>query len=426
MTTGGNSDGRTLRILWVKVGGLWPVNSGGRLRSFHLISELSRRHEVTVFTTHKPEEDGAALAPHLPRCALVTSVPHALPKPGSAGFVSALLRSWLTPLPVSLYKCRSAALTAEVARALASGEFDLCVADFLHAMPNVVPQGDTPVVLFAHNVEYMIWQRMSETSVSPWRRMLLELEWRKTRRYESRACRRVDLTIAVSEDDRRLLGAGAPESRIEAIPTGVDVDYFEAGESTLEDPGEIVFTGSMDWFPNEDAMRHFFDAILPLLRREVPDVSMTVVGRNPSRELRDAAATAGVTVTGTVDDVRPYIRRAAVYVVPLRIGGGTRLKIYEALAMGKAVVSTSIGAEGLPLEEGVHILRADDPDAFAGKILDLLRNPLQRQQLGRAARRLMEQEYSWSRAAQDFERHCRTVVLRAQPSRRAFIQTIQD
>jgi glycosyltransferase involved in cell wall biosynthesis len=134
------------------------------------------------------------------------------------------------------------------------------------------------------------------------------------------------------------------------------------------------------------------------------------VGRNPSRQLRETAATAGVTVTGTVDDVRPYMRRAAVYVVPLRIGGGTRLKIYEALAMGKAVVSTTIGAEGLPLEEGVHILRADDPEAFAGKVLDLLRDRTRRRELGTAGRRLMEQEYSWSRVARDFERHCRALV----------------
>ena len=401
---------RSLRILWVKVGGLWPLNSGGRLRSFHIISELSRHHQVTVLTTHEPEEDGEELARHLPRCTLVTSVPHALAKRGGIGFLWALTRSWLTPLPVSVHKCRSAALAAEVVRVSAGVHFDLCVADFLYAVPNVALEGTTPVVLFEHNVEYVIWQRTSANSTNPLRRAALQLEWRKMRRYEKRACRRVKLTITVSEDDRLLLGKDAPESRIEAIPTGVDVDYFHAGDGALEQPAEIVFTGSMDWHPNEDAMLHFIDAILPLLRREVPEVSVTIVGRNPSRQLRDAASTAGVSVTGTVDDVRPYIRRAAVYVVPLRIGGGTRLKIYEALAMAKAVVSTTIGAEGLPLQEGVHILRADDPDAFAGKVLDLLRYPARRRELGTAGRRLMEQEYSWSRVAQDFARHCQTLV----------------
>jgi len=411
-----NAD-RSLCILWVKVGGLWPLTSGGRLRSFHIISELSRHHEVTVLTTHEPEEDGTLLARQLPRCALV-SVPHVLAKRGGMGFLWALMRSWLTPLPVSVYKCRNAELTAEVARVTAAGHFDLCVADFLYAVPNVDLDGAMPVVLFEHNVEYMIWQRTSANTRNPGRRALLELEWRKMRRYESRACRDADLTIAVSEDDRRLLGENAPQSRIEAIPTGVDLDYFQPGDGTgdnagqvaREQPAEIVFTGSMDWHPNEDAMFYFIDSVLPLLRREVPEISLTIVGRNPSQLLREAAITAGVTVTGTVDDVRPYIRRAAVYVVPLRIGGGTRLKIYEALAMGKAVVSTTIGAEGLPLEEGVHIVRADDAGAFSMKVLELLRDRTRRQELGTAGRRLMEQEYSWSRVAQDFGRHCQTVV----------------
>lgn len=410
MTAAVDSEDRSLHILWVKVGGLWPLNTGGRLRSFHIISELSRHHAVTVLTTHEPEEDGEALAGQLPRCARVTSVPHALAKRGGIGFIWALLRSWLSPLPVSVYKCRNAALAAEVERASASGDFDLCVADFLYAVPNVELERSTPTVLFEHNVEYMIWQRTAENSKNPLRRALLELEWRKMRRYERRACSRADLTITVSEDDHMLLGKDLPESRMAAIPTGVDVEYFDAGDHALEQPQEIVFTGSMDWHPNEDAMRYFIDDILPLIRREAPEVTLTIVGRNPSRKLCEAAEEAGVTVTGTVDDVRPYIRRGAVYVVPLRIGGGTRLKIFEALAMGKAVVSTTIGAEGLPLEEGVHILRADDPDTLAGNVLDLLRDRTRRQQLGQAGRRLMEQEYSWSRVAQDFERHCRALV----------------
>jgi len=410
MTAQALSPDRSLRILWVKVGGLWPLTSGGRLRSFHIISELSRHHDVTVLTTHEPEEDEAALVRQLPRCTHVISVPHTLAKRGGIGFLWALMRSWMTPLPVSVFKCRNAALAAELVRVSADGHFDLCVADFLYAVPNVELEGPIPVVLFEHNVEYMIWQRTSANSSNPLRRAALELEWRKMRRYENRACRRAQLTITVSEDDRVLLGTDAPKSGIEAIPTGVDVDYFEGGDETLEQTAEIVFTGSMDWHPNEDAMRYFMDTILPLLRREVPEVSLTIVGRNPSRDLREAAEAAGVTVTGTVDDVRPYIRRAAVYVVPLRIGGGTRLKIYEALAMGKAVVSTTIGAEGLPLQEGVHILRADDPDAFAGKVVDLLRDRTKRQNLGTAGRRLMEQEYSWSRVARDFAQHCRTLV----------------
>jgi glycosyltransferase involved in cell wall biosynthesis len=402
--------GRRLRILWVKVGGLWPVNSGGRLRSFHLIAELSRRHRVSVFTTHYPDEDEAELAQHLPHCEEVVSVPHAAVKRQSPNFILTLMRSWLTRLPVDLYKSRNARLRSKVARELKRGSFDLCIADFLFAVPNVPLGGSTPVVFFSHNVEYMIWKRLGASGMGAIRSALLQLEWRKMRRYEHQACKRSALTIAVSEQDRDLLLEGAPESQIKAISTGVDLEYFSAGDHRQEDAAEIVFSGSMDWHPNEDAVLYFIDSILPLLRQEIPQLSMTVVGRNPSRRLRKAAGVARVKVTGTTDDVRPFIRRAAVYVVPLRIGGGTRLKIYEALAMGKAVVSTSIGAEGLPLEEGVHILRADTPDTFSSQVLSLLRNEQQRKRLGDAGRRMMEQRFSWSMVAEEFEQHCLQVI----------------
>ncbi len=404
------SEADSLRILWVKVGGLWPLNTGGRLRSFHIVRELSHRHQLSLITSHAPQEDGAALSRQLPHCRQVISVPHTPAKHNSPRFLLALMRSWLTPLPVDIYKNHIAALEREVQRALNSGNYDLCVADFLTAMPNVPLDGDTPLLFFSHNVEHMIWRRLGNTETRPLHRALLALEWRKMRRYETASCRRAGLSIAVSEKDKRMLGASAPGSRMRAIPTGVDLDYFHPGDAARQQPLEIVFSGSMDWHPNEDAILYFIDAMLPRLRRELPQLSVTVVGRNPSRRLQEAAVVANVRLTGTVDDVRPYIERAAVYVVPLRIGGGTRLKIYEALAMGKAVVSTRIGAEGLPLKDGKHLLLADDPAEFAEKILALLRDPDRRRQLGEAGRRLMELRYSWPRVARVFERHCRELL----------------
>src|SRR5207245_11207673 len=163
---------------------------------------------------------------------------------------------------------------------------------------------------------------------------------------------------------------------------------------------------SMEWYPNEDGILQFIDAILPSIRREVPGASLTVVGRNPSARLRALAGEAGVRVTGTVDDVRPYMAEAAVYVVPLRVGGGTRLKIFEALAMVKAVVSTAIGAEGLPLTPGRDFLQADDPAAFARAVTALLRATAPRRSVGSAGRRLVEERYSWPRVVDEFENQC--------------------
>src|SRR5262249_22326074 len=208
-----------MRILWVKVGGLWPLNTGGRLRSFHIVSELSRRHRVTLLTTHGPADDPAGLAAALPRCEAVQSFPTRTATHGSARFVTALLRSWLSPLPVDLWKSRVAALQCEANRLTAAGEIDLCVADFLAAAPNVPMGGAVPTILFTHNVEHMIWKRLSETEGHPLQRALLEVEWRKMRRYEGMACDAADLTLAVSDVDRTMMAALAPTSCVRTIPT---------------------------------------------------------------------------------------------------------------------------------------------------------------------------------------------------------------
>jgi glycosyltransferase involved in cell wall biosynthesis len=213
----------------------------------------------------------------------------------------------------------------------------------------------------------------------------------------------------VSVADRERLAANAPGMRDCDVPTGVDTAYFTPN-GTAEEPARLVFTGSMDWHPNDDAMRWFIDAVLPRIRAAVPGVSLAIVGRKPGRPLIEAARRAAVEVTGTVDDVREHVARAAVFVVPLRIGGGTRLKIFEALSMGKPVVSTTIGAEGLPLEEGVHLVRADGPAAFADAVVALLRDPARRRALGQAGRRLVEERYGWPQVARRFEAHCARVL----------------
>jgi polysaccharide biosynthesis protein PslH len=398
-----------MRILWVKVGGLWPLTAGGRLRSFHLLSELSQRHRVTVLTTHGPGDDPHGLAAALPHCERVVSIPHAAAKQRSARFAATLLRSWLSPFPVDFWRWRVPALSHLVRRTIEAGGVDLCVADFLVTTPNVPLPAAVPTVLFAHNVEHMIWKRLSRVDRPVWERLVLAWEWRKVRQWEAQVSMQTQLTLAVSDVDQMVLADLAPGARVSSIPTGVDPVYFSPNGKS-EAPTELVFTGSMDWYPNEDAIIHFIDTILPAIRQEIPEAGLTVVGRSPTSRLRMAAAAAGVRVTGTVDDVRPYVSKAAVYVVPLRIGGGTRLKIFEALAMGKAVVSTGIGAEGLPLEPGVHFLRADEPAEFARAVVLLLRETGRRKALAMAGRRLIEERFSWPQVAREFEARCLEVV----------------
>ena len=399
-----------MRILWVKMGGLWPPTAGGRIRSLETLSCLSRRHEVTVLTTHGPDGDPDGLVRRLPSCRRIISIPFVAPRVGSAPFAQALARSWLSPLPVDLWKWRLDAVRTQAQALMDEGLVDVCVADFLVSVPNIPRSSHVPLVLFEHNIEYVIWRRLAELERQPWKRALLEIEWRKMRRYERASCATADLTVAVSEDDRQRLEALAPSARSVAIPTGVDTEYFKPRHGP-EIPRRLVFTGSMDWYPNEDAILYFTEAILPTIRAEIPDVSVVVVGRQPSPQLRAAAEQAGIVVTGTVDDVRPYVDGAAVYIVPLRAGGGTRLKIFEALAMGKAVVSTTVGAEGLALTPGRDVLIADEPEAFARSVTALLREPARRHALGRAGRLLVEKRYSWEHVTEDFEACCQAALV---------------
>jgi glycosyltransferase involved in cell wall biosynthesis len=375
-----------------------------------MIAELSQRHRVDLLTTQHPTDELGGLRARLPACRRIDAVPYALPKQGTARFALAVARSWASPYPADLWRWLIPAVRARILERTKEG-LDLCVADFLVAMPNLPTRTSTPIVLFEHNVEYMIWKRLHEVEKRPWRRALLALEWRKMRQYEAKACARADLTVAVSEADRALLADNAPGADIRAIGTGVDTAYFHPN-GAVETPATLVFTGSMDWYPNEDAILYFMAEILPQLRREVPGLSLAVVGRDPSDRLRAACAGVGVHVTGTVADVRPYVAEAAVYVVPLRIGGGTRLKIFEALAMGKAVVSTGVGAEGLPIVPGQHFLQAETPADFAQAVIGLLKDTGRRRSLGAAGRRLVEERYSWTQVTRQFEGHCEEVVAR--------------
>jgi glycosyltransferase involved in cell wall biosynthesis len=192
-------------------------------------------------------------------------------------------------------------------------------------------------------------------------------------------------------------------AKITVIPTGVDLDFFRPA-AEQEEPNTLVFTGSMDWMPNEDGIFYFVEEMLPRIRKQIPNTSLLVVGRRPSRRLLELARTTeSVQVTGTVEDIRSYVQRGAVYIVPLRVGSGTRLKIFEAMAMGKAVVSTSIGAEGLPVRQGRDIIIVDSPDEFASAVVGLLQDRVRRGELGRAARQLVAQQHGWDSVAQHFE-----------------------
>ena len=391
-----------MRILWVKAGGLLPLDSGGKIRSFHILRELAKLHAVTFFGFHA-QQDNSAHAELNSICERVVCVPLQLPAPKSAAELLQYLRGTFSPDPYAIRKYCQPRVARELRQLVESGSFDVIVCDFLVAGGVIPWDAPCPKVLFTHNVEATIWKRHYEVARNPLWKLLSWREWRAMERAENQYLKEADLVLAVSQADCDVFAELIPPKKLVVISTGVDIDYF-APQKSVEQSDTLVFTGSMDWLPNEDGILYFVHEILPRISQQVPGVKLTVVGRKPSRRLQSLVGEYSnqVHLTGWVDDVRPYLAKGAVCIVPLRIGSGTRLKIFEAMSMNKAVVSTTIGAEGLPVTHGNEIFLADTPEDFAEFSVRLLRDQALRRQIGNAARGLVETKYSWASVATEF------------------------
>ena len=398
-----------MRLLWAKAGGMLPPDMGGKIRSYQILKQLARRHEVTLFTFY-PAHPGDRHLSGPDIFSKIVPVPLPLRRRSIGEYVRAA-RLMAAGRPVTVDKFLYRLVRRRFAGLLDSATFDVIVCDFIVPAPLMRWKTPPPTILFTHNVEARIWERHYEFATNPFIKTACWLESRALARTERRYVELADHVLTVSENDRAFfLNYVAPE-RISVIPTGVDTEYF-APSPDPEQPGAIVFTGSMDWMPNEDAVAYFVDKIFPLVRQELPSASFWAVGRRPTRRTQ-ALASGSVVVTGAVDDIRPYLGKAAVCVVPLRSGSGTRIKIFEAMAMGKAVVSTTMGAEGLPVRHGENIIIADDPADFASQVVRLLRDPERRAKLGHAARQLVEQNYSWFSVSETFEQILHKTVSQA-------------
>jgi sugar transferase (PEP-CTERM/EpsH1 system associated) len=394
-----------MRILWLKSDVLLPLDKGGKLRTWHLMRHLARRHEITYLSFADPGQSAADIEGMREVAASVETIRRFDPRKRSLRFYADAAMHLVDPLPYAVGKYRSRAFRRRLRELLSERTFELVVCDFLVPAVNLPRRLPCPAIIFTHNVEAEIWRRHAETQGGALGRLLYGVQHRRMLRFEGRTLGRFDGVLAVSNADCATferLYAGAIGGPILVVPTGVDTDYFAPAPSAA-DSRQLVFTGSMDWLPNEDAMRFFCQDVLPLVRAEEPEVTLSIVGRAPTPAVEKLGDEPGIRVTGRVDDVRPYIRDSAAYIVPLRIGGGTRLKIFEAMAMGKAIVSTTVGAEGLPVTSGKDVLLADEPRTFAESIVRLLRDVNRRRQLEAAARALVVERYDWSAVARELD-----------------------
>jgi polysaccharide biosynthesis protein PslH len=378
------------RILFVTSRLPFPPTEGHQLRAWHLLQAAARDHQVTLLSLRRPDEQ--PLPEPLPGIALEAvhqidlpdlKRPHHAARLGLCWLISRRTLLDLRYRPLALQRC-----------------FDRLVqdADLVHldilAVAGLIERvpSDIPTVLNEHNVESLLAAKRVEIETHHMRRLLHRLRNGGLERFERTACARASRVLACSDNDAERLQALAPDARLSVVPNGVDLASFRPGRPGHEQGGSLVFVGHMDWFPNRDGIDYFIAEILPLLS-ERPDLQLEVIGRNPTPA---SQAAKGVSFAGFVDDLQARVQRAAVFIVPLRAGSGTRLKILEAMAMGKAIVSTRIGAEGIGLVDGDSALLADTAAQFAAAIGRLLDDPELRHRLGGRARELAEKHYGWT------------------------------
>jgi glycosyltransferase involved in cell wall biosynthesis len=390
-----------VRILWVKAGKLLPVDSGGKIRSYHILRQLAQRHEIVLLTYYAGQRDrsyDAAVAAEFPGAEVVRAG-----GPGEGAVRSALDYARRLPrsAPYSVTKFTAARVRLAIAKHAPAVDASVC--DFLSASLNFPRRLAGPTVLFQHNVESLLWQRQAAHEPNPLKRTLFRIEAAKMARYERAAVQRFHRIVAVSAADRDVMSDMTDPSRIAVVPTGVDVGRFaEAGSRPpTAGPPLVLFVGSMDWEANVDAVAYFHREMWPAVQAAVPDAVLRIVGRNPHPRVMKLRSPF-VEVTGAVPSVVEHLAEAAVVIVPLRIGGGTRLKIFEAMAAGRAVVSTRIGAEGLHVSDGRDIVLADSPGEFSAATVRVLQDAAYRQELERAARDLAAR-HDWSSVARRFE-----------------------
>ncbi len=397
--------GRPLRVVLVDEELPYPPTSGKRIRTLNLTLRLAQRHRLT-YVCHRnadAEEARAAAAFFAENGIETIVVDRAVPPKSGPRFYLRLAANLLSPLPYSVTSHTSRALRRALAEEAALEPVDVWHCEwtpYAEALRGIA--GDRRVVI-AHNVESVIWQRYYETETNPLRRWYIGRQWRKFRRFERRVLGEVERTVAVSAVDARRFRDEFGVPRVEVVENGVDAAYFQP-QARRRASNRLLFLGSLDWRPNLDGVQLLLERVFPAVRVAEPSAHLCLVGRNPPEALRrQIAGMAGVELHGSVPDVRPFLADCGMLVVPLRIGGGSRLKILEALASGTPVVSTRIGAEGLRLEAGRDLTIVEDVDDLAGALISAIRNPeLLDEQAERGREKVLEQ-YDWDRLAGQLE-----------------------
>ena len=386
-----------MRILQITPRVPYPPDDGGKIGIFNITKYLSMRgHKITLLSLDSiPVKDMSGLEKF---CNVKTVFANT-----SNSYLKMFLNLF-SPSPYTMSKYYIKDFETKLYSLLKKNRFDIVHIDSLHMAyygKMIKSHFNIPIVLREHNVESVIWERYYQESSNLLKKTYAGIQFKKVYKYESKILEVFDKCLMITKEDEKRIKQMNPKIKTAVVPAGVDTSKFFPMDITPE-PYSIVFVGSMDWLPNIDGVLWFYKKIFPKIKHEMPSTKLYIVGKNPPLEIKNIVDK-NVIITGYVNDVREYMAKAAVFIVPLRIGGGMRIKILEAFAMKKPVVSTTVGCEGIEIKDRGNIYVADDDERFAEKVIELLVDGKKRKEIGENALQLVRNKYTWERVAKSLE-----------------------
>ncbi|KAA3631451.1 MAG: glycosyltransferase [Calditrichaeota bacterium] len=375
----------------------YPLNTGKRLRTFNLTYQLTKHADVSYLAYG--DENSEAFKHFKANNITPYAVQPVDLRQSGLKFYFKLFANLFSKYPYIVTSHYSQQFADKLNRLVEEEKFDVVIVEWTPYAKYIEQLTSCKKIIVAHNIESDIWKRYSENETNPAKRFYIKHQYSKLIQFEKECFNWVEGATAVSAIDASFIEKLNLKYKPAVIENGVDLEFFHPMEKQIK-PNRLVFTGSMDWRPNQDAAEFFVKQIFPLLRKEIPDIEAYFVGRKPPQHIIDLGKTEGIVITGMVDDVRDYIAEASVYIVPLRIGGGSRLKILEAMGMKKPIVSTSIGAEGLEVTDKKDILIGDTPEEFCRLVLNALADRQLADSIAQQGYELVHAKYKWSSIAE--------------------------